>query len=242
MRTAYRELLDNFAHDLVIMCDTVEQIFRGASQALLDADLQLAEGTLTLNDSLEEVRQRCEERAVRLLALENPMAKDLRQVVSSIYIVEDLFRMGELGRHIANMARRRHPSPTIPTAYVGYFEELERLCLELLSIMRNLLIDPDADTALALSTDDDAVDDIYHHLLDNVSNRPWKDTTRAAVDIAMLGRFYERFADHTVAVASRVVYLTTGMAPEDYLEKKEQDRAEADIAARFEALERQFRR
>ena len=107
MRTAYREHLDNFSHDLIVMCDTVRTIMDKASQALLDRALEPAEEALSLTEELDEIRSRCSERAVKLLALENPMAQDLRQVVSSIYIVEDLFRMGQLAQHIADAARRR---------------------------------------------------------------------------------------------------------------------------------------
>src|SRR5690625_6233335 len=107
MRIAYRDELNAFAHDLIVMCDGVSAIMHKASQALLTAELQPAEEAISLSDELDEVRLRSEERAMELLALENPVAKDLRQVVSSIYIVEDLQRMSELAKHIANAARRR---------------------------------------------------------------------------------------------------------------------------------------
>ena len=109
MRAAYREQLDNFSHDLIIMSTTVHKLMALASQALIKASLQPAEEAVSLRDELDEVRSRCEDRAVSLLALENPMAKDLRQVISSIYIVEDFYRMGRLSQHIATSARRRHP-------------------------------------------------------------------------------------------------------------------------------------
>lgn len=241
MRTAYREDLDNFAHDLIVMCDEVDQMLALASKGLLEADLQAAEDALTLDDELEDIRVRCEERAVSLLALENPMAKELRQVVSSIYIVEDFFRMGQLCKHIAKAARRRHPANALPAEFHGYFVELTRLCHEMLQRTRDLLVDPDADVALELATDDDAVDDINDHLLTILTLREWEGTTREAVDMALLSRFFERFADHTVNVAARIVFLTSGMQPGQYMRKKDEDARQMDIEARFAALERQFR-
>src|SRR5699024_4415066 len=116
MRNAYREELNAFAHDLIVMCDGVSAIMHKASQALLTAELQPAEDAISLSDELDEVRLRSEERAMELLALENPVAKELRQVVSSIYIVEALQRMSELAKHIASAARRRHPVQVIPSA------------------------------------------------------------------------------------------------------------------------------
>ena len=160
MRNSYREELNAFAHDLIVMCDGVSAIMHKASQALLTAELQPAEEAISLSDELDEVRLRSEERAVELLALESPVAKDLRQVVSSIYIVEDLQRMSELAKHIANAARRRHPESVIPETYLGYFKELARLVADMVTLTRDVLVDPDADVALRLTNEDDAVDDI----------------------------------------------------------------------------------
>ncbi|APT91966.1 PhoU family transcriptional regulator [Corynebacterium phocae] len=242
MRTAYRERLDNFSHDLIVMCDKVEQMLGLATSGLLDSDLQAAEETLSTRDDLEVIRLRCEERAVRLLALENPLATDLRQVVSSIYIVEDLNRMGKLANHVAKAARRRHPETAIPTEYLGYFRELARLCTDLLHQTRELLINPDADSALALREDDDAIDDINEHIMTILTLRDWPGTAREAVDMALLCRFYERFADHAVNVSSRIVYLTTGLQPDQYLAKKDEASRKEQIELRFADLERQFRR
>lgn len=241
MRTAYREELDNFAHDLIVMSDTVADVMAKASRALLTAALEPAEDAISMSDELEEVRERCEERAVELLALENPMAKELRQVVSSIYIVEDFHRMGELAQHIAKSARRRHPEYVVPKPYLGYFEEMARLVKDLASRTREILVDSNADVALELRADDDAIDDINHHLLSMLTQREWPETTRTAVEIALLSRFYERYADHCVNVAARVVFLTTGLSPDKYLRTREEARSREELEARFAALERQFR-
>jgi len=240
MRIAYREHLDNFAHDLIVMCDTVRSIMHNASEALLTVSLESAEDSLSSADALEEIRQRCEDRAVQLLALEGPVARDLRQVVSSIYIVEDFDRMGALAMHIAKAARRRHPEHAVPDQLLGYFKEMARLVDEMGEKTHDLLVDPNADVALVLNEDDDAVDDLNEYMLTMLTMREWAHTTRAAVDVALLSRYYERYADHCVNVAARIVYLTTGLSTDEYREKKERDRADADMAARFAELERQF--
>ena len=240
MRIAYREHLDNFAHDLIVMCDTVRSIMHHASEALLTASLEPAEESLSRADALEEIRQRCEDRAVQLLALEGPVARDLRQVVSSIYIVEDFGRMAALAMHIAKAARRRHPEHALPQPLLGYFREMARLVEEMGEKTRDLLVDPNADVALVLSEDDDAIDDLNEYMLTMLTMREWPHTTREAVDVALLSRYFERYADHCVNVAARVVYLTSGLSADEYLEKKKRDRADADMAARFAELERQF--
>ncbi|MFW9043673.1 phosphate signaling complex protein PhoU [Corynebacterium striatum] len=242
MRTAYREHLDDFSHDLIIMRDIVHTIMTKASEALLESELQSAEESLSLRDDLDEVRTRCEERAVLLLALENPMAKDLRQVVSSIYIVEDLYRMGRLAQHVASAARRRHPESVLPADCIGYFEELYRLVTDMSKKLREILVTPDPDTALRMASEDDAVDDINHYLLSYLTQREWKASVREAVETAQMTRYYERFADHCVAVAGRIIYLSTGLAPEEYMAKLSEEERDKEFESRMAELERQFRR
>lgn len=240
MRIAYRQQLDQFAHDLINLCDLTRDTMAKASDALLRSSLASAEDALSNADQLEEIRLRCEVQAVELLALETPLARDLRQVVSSIYIVEDFSRMGALGMHVANAARRRHPEPVVPAEFQGYIQELARLVDEMTDKIRQILIDPNADIALDLASDDDAVDDLHHHLMRILTARPWKYSARNAVDLALLSRFYERFADHTVNVAARIVYLSSGLQPKEYLRKRKHDEIEADVERRWMELERQF--
>lgn len=238
MRTAYREELDDFAHDLIVMCDTVRAVMDKASDALLRGSLHSAEDALSHEDTLAEIRARSEERAVNLLALEHPAPSDLRQVISSIYIVNDFDRMGRLAMHIATTARKRHPRTAIPEAVHAYFVELHRLVGEMSVMTRGVLVEPDTDAALDLAEDDDAVDELYHHLVALVSREDWEYSSKEAVDVAMLAREYERYADHCVAVASRIVYLITGMKPEDYLD--ETPAPALDTPQRFEELRRRY--
>lgn len=213
-----------------------------ASDALLRASLQSAEDALSNAEQLSEVKSRCEDQAVELLALETPVARDLRQVISSIYIVEDFDRMGALAMHVASAARRRHPEHALPDDVVGFFKEMSRLVADMSDKIRDVLIEPNTDIALALSTDDDAVDDLQQHMLRMITLRPWPHSTREAVDIALLARFFERYADHTVNVASRIVYLSTGMRPEEYLQRRADEEIEAQAEKRWQELENQFRR
>ncbi|AIT61772.1 phosphate signaling complex protein PhoU [Corynebacterium doosanense] len=234
MRTAYRSDLDEFAQDLIVMCDTVREAMAKASNALLRASLQEAEDALSMMDPLEDLRQRCKERSIQLLALEAPVASDLRQVISSIYIVEDFDRMAALSMHIAKSARRRHPDLVIPAELQAEFSRLVELVDAMSGKTRELLVNPDADLALSLSTDDDEVDGLNNSLLTRLTRREGEFPTRQAVDTALLLRFYERWADHCVNVSSRIVFLITGLMPDQY----EMDRLgvdpEEDIKRRFE--------
>ncbi|AKK03899.1 phosphate signaling complex protein PhoU [Corynebacterium epidermidicanis] len=240
MRIAYRENLEEFAFNLTQLCAFVRTTLQKASLALLEQDLQAAEECLSMSDELEEMREGCEQRAVELLALEGPLARDLRQVVSSIYIVDELARMGALAIHIARAARRRHPNGTVPEPLLPYFQEMSRLSLEMLDKVHALLEDPDADVAMVLVKDDDAVDDLHDHLMMMLTRREWPYSTVEAVDVTLLSRFFERFADHTVNMASRIVYLTTGLTPTEYSERQRDEVQEGDWAKRFAEIEKRF--
>lgn len=164
LRTEYREHLEAFNQDVLEMCDTVREIMGHATAALLERSLEDAEAALTEADSLKDISERCEDRSMRLLALQNPVASDLRQVVSAIYIVESFERMGSLARNIALLARQRHPHPVYPEALHGYVEELARLVYEMGATTRQLLVEPDADVAVELHTIDEGVDDMKAYL------------------------------------------------------------------------------
>lgn len=240
MRTAYREHLNAFSHDLTEMCEVVIQVLQEASKGLCNNSLQSAERALSLGDDLVAIKQRSTARAFQLLALEGPVARDLRQILSSIYIIEDLDRMTSLAKHIASTARNRYPEPVIEDPIMGYFREMSRLCLEMTEKIQGILANPDADAALVLSADDDAVDDLHDHLMGMLTNRPWDYGTRAAVDCTLIVRYFERFADHAVAVGSHIIYLATGLTPRDYRAKRSEGEERAEIERRFEELERQF--
>lgn len=239
LRAAYRDYLEDFNRDLLEMCDRVAAIMSHASRALLEQSLDDAEVALTDTDSLAELRQRCEDRSMRLLALQNPVASELRQVVSSIYIVENLTRMGSLAKNIALLARQRHPVSVYPPQLHGYVAELARLVEEMGEMIRTLLLEPDADVAVQLHEVDEGVDDMKAYLCALVSDREWDYSTREAVDLSMLTRYYERYADRCVAVAGRVVFLVTGQTPEAYL--RQRDEVDYDPDKKFAEIERRFR-
>ena len=240
LRTEYREHLEAFNQDVLEMCDTVREIMSHATAALLERSLEDAEAALTEADSLKDISERCKDRSMRLLALQNPVASDLRQVVSAIYIVESFERMGSLARNIALLARQRHPHPVYPEALHGYVEELARLVHEMGATTRQLLIEPDADVAVELHTIDEGVDDMKAYLYSLVSDREWEYSTREAVDLSMLARYYERYADRCVSVGRRMVFLITGLKPEAYVQQR--DEVDYDPVKKFATIERKFRK
>ena len=214
MRVAYTEQLSDLAGELAAMCGLAELAMQRATQALLEADLPLAEQVISDDDHIDELAVACEVKAFALLALQAPVAGDLRTVVSAIHIVADIDRMGELALHVAKIARRRHPQRVLPEEVRGYFTEMGHVAVSLAASAREVLLTRDPDRAAMLEDEDDAMDDLHKHLFSVIMDDEWPHGVPSAVDVTLLGRFYERFADHAVEVARQVIFLVTGKHPE----------------------------
>ena len=215
MRTVYHEQLNALSSQLGEMCGLAGLAMERATQALLQADLALAEQVITDHEQIAAMSARAEESAFVLLALQAPVAGDLRAIVSSIQIVADVDRMGALALHVAKIARRRHPQHALPEEVNGYFAEMGRVAVELGQSAQEVLITRDPEKAARIREEDDAMDDLHRHLFTVLMDREWKHGVAAAVDVTLLGRFYERFADHAVEVARRVIFQVTGNNPDD---------------------------
>ena len=215
MRTAYHEQLDALTHQLAEMCRMAGIAMERATQALLQADLALAEQVIGDHENIIAASARAEETAFVLLALQAPVAGDLRAIVGSIQIVADVERMGALALRVAKIARRRHPRHALPEEVNGYFAEMGRIAVDLGNSAREVLISRDPEQARLIREEDDAMDDLHRHLFSVMMDREWKHGVAAAVDVTLLGRFYERFADHAVEISRRVIFQVTGRLPEE---------------------------
>jgi phosphate transport system protein len=215
MRIAYHEQLDALTRQLAEMCRMAGIAMERATQALLQADLALAEQVIGDHENIIAASARAEEAAFVLLALQAPVAGDLRAIVGSIQIVADVERMGALALHVAKIARRRHPRHALPEEVNGYFAEMGRIAVELGNSAREVLLSRDPDQARLIREEDDAMDDLHRHLFSVMMDREWKHGVAAAVDVTLLGRFYERFADHAVEISRRVIFQVTGHLPEE---------------------------
>ena len=213
MRTAYHEQLDALIHQLAEMCRLAGVAMERSTQSLLQADLALAEQVIGDHERISSASARAEEAAFVLLALQAPVAGDLRSIVSSIQIVADVERMGALALHVAKIARRRHPQHALPEEVNGYFAEMGRVAVDLADSAGEVLLSRDPEKARRIREDDDAMDDLHQHLFTVMMDREWRHGVAAAVDVTLLGRFYERFADHAVEIARRVIFQVTGHLP-----------------------------
>lgn len=213
MRDAYQEQLDDLASSLAGMCSRVAEAMEKATRSLLEVNLQLAEEVISGDLRIDEIRADAEEKAFALLLLQAPVATDLRIVVSGIHGAGDIERMGDLALHVAQTARRRHPGAVLPDEVVPYFAEMGRVGVTLAHKAGYAIRTRDLVVAAQLDSDDDAMDDLHRHMFTVLMDRNWTHGVGPAVDIALLARFYERYADHAVAVARRIVYVVTGQMP-----------------------------
>lgn len=220
MRVLYTEEMADLATLLGTMAGRAGTAMQRATQSLLEADLMLAEQVISDYDDIAEMNARAEEKAFALLALQAPVAGDLRQVVSAIQIVADVDRMGALALHVAKVARRRHPNHALPAKVNGYFTDMGRIAVNMGMAAKNVLETRDPQRAARLNIDDEAMDELHRHLFTLLMDREWPYGVAAAVDVALLGRYYERFSDHAVEIGRRVVFLVTGQSQPDPEAKK----------------------
>ncbi|MEV6057435.1 phosphate signaling complex protein PhoU [Streptomyces sp. NPDC052107] len=210
MREAYHEELASISEGLVEMASVVGSAMGMATTALLDADLQLAENVISGRERVDDLQRDLEDRAVAVLARQQPVATDLRVVVTSLRMSADLERCGVLAQHVAKLARMRFPEDAVPRDLRRTILEMGQLAQRLMAQVAEVLITHDVDAALHLEKDDDRMDELHRTIFQHLMDERWHHGVETAVDVTLVGRYYERFADHAVAVAQRVVYLVTG--------------------------------
>jgi phosphate transport system protein len=210
MRDTYHDELDAISRSLVEMANLVGSAMSRATTALLDGDLQLAEQVITADEAVDARYREVEARAFDLLARQQPVASDLRVLVTSLRMVADLERMGDNAAHVAKIARRRYPSSAVPPALRSTVLEMGHAAEEIVAKAGSVVAGRDLKLAAELEKDDDVMDELHRQLFTAILDDRWDQGVEAAIDITLVGRHYERFADHAVSVARRVVYLVTG--------------------------------
>src|SRR5438105_4433612 len=153
MREAYHDRLGELASHLADMCSMVGDAMERATTALLDADLALAEQVISDDVKVDAARSAYEEEAYALLALQAPVATDLRTVLAVIHAAESLERMGDLALHVAKTARRRHPEPVLPEQVRPYFAEMGAVAVKLARQAEEVIKTKDVAAARSLESD-----------------------------------------------------------------------------------------
>jgi phosphate transport system protein len=210
MRDLYFEQLDAIVDDLVAMTTSVRDAVHEATDALLTANQSAAEAVISGDREIDASREVIEEHALQLLATQQPVASDLRMLVATLRMVADLERMGDLAVHIAKVARMRMPDQAVPRTMRSTMTQMADVAVRMVDATSRIVADRDVDAARALDEEDDEMDKLRRSLFRKLLSDDWEYGVEPAIDIALLGRYYERIGDHAVSMGRRVVYFVTG--------------------------------
>jgi len=192
------------------MAGLVKVAMNNATTALLTADLTLAEKVIADDAIIDEIQHDLDARTINLIARQSPVATDLRTLVTSLRMSADLERMGDLAHHIAKAARMRYPATAVPPELSLTIEEMGRVCVKIIDKTTIVLEKKDTELALEVEKDDDEIDSLHRKIIQTLLEPTWKHGIETAIDMTLLGRYYERCADHAVSIARRVYFLVTG--------------------------------
>ncbi len=210
MREVFHQSLEDLQSRLVEISDLVTVAIEKATRAFAESDVALAEEVIADDAQIDAMTLRLDEAAIEILARQQPVARDLRIVITALRVSASLERMGDMAEHIAQLARLRFPERAIPKGLKGTFRRMGELDVEISRTLGDLLRTQDLRFADAIRNADDDVDELHASVFEKVLSDNWKGEATATVDATLASRYHERFADHAVAVAKKVVYLATG--------------------------------
>jgi phosphate transport system protein len=210
MRNAFHDELDAIGTTLLQMAGLVKVAMNDATTALLTVDLNCAEKVIAADDVIDEIQHELDARTINLMARQQPVASDLRTLVTSLRMSADLERMGDLAHHVAKQARMRYPNNSVPPELIPTITAMGLVADKLIDKLSSVMEHRDTVRALEIETDDDEMDKLHRDLISILLAEDWPHGIETAIDMTLLGRYYERFADHAVSISRRVYFLVTG--------------------------------
>ena len=210
MRNAFQEELDSIHATLVKMGKMVEESMSAATKALLEPNLEVAEKVIKDDDLIDDMQHELDARTMMIIARQSPVAGDLRALVTSLRMSADLERMGDMAHHIAKLARMRFPNVAVPEELREIIANMDRIAISIIQKTTASIDSRNTTLALQLEADDDEMDKLHRQLFEVLVSDKWSYGTEVAIDMTLLGRYYERCADHAVSVGRRVYYMVKG--------------------------------
>ena len=210
MRNAFQEELDSIHGTLVRMGQLVEESMSSATKALLEPNLELAQKIIKEDDTIDDMQHELDARTMLIIARQSPVAGDLRTLVTSLRMSADLERMGDMAHHIAKLARMRYPNCAVPAEIKEIIVQMDRVAVGIIQKTTAAIETRNTTLALQLEKDDDEMDKLHRQLFQTLMQDDWSHGTEVAIDMTLLGRYYERCADHAVSVGRRVYYMVEG--------------------------------
>ena len=181
-----------------------------ATHALLTADLSEAEAVIAADDRVDEIQHELDARIIDIIARQQPVASDLRALVTALRMSADLERMGDMAHHIAKITRLRHPGAAVPSELLLTIEEMGKVARLISDKVGGVINSKDIDKALEVEKDDDEMDLLHRRLFTALLEPSWPHGIETAIDMTLIGRYYERYADHAVSVSRRIHFQVTG--------------------------------
>ena len=210
IRSVFQEELDGVSQSLVDLSKMVSDSINKATHALIDAELKTAEEVISADEKIDTFQHELDARIIDIIARQQPVASDLHALVTALRMSADLERMGDLSHHIAKVTRLRHPEPAIPSELRDLVHHMGTVAENISRKIAVVIETRDTEMALQVEKDDDEMDKLHRQLIGSITNGAWTHGVESAIDITLLGRYYERYADHAVSVSRRVYYLVTG--------------------------------
>jgi phosphate transport system protein len=210
IRSVFQDELDSVSQTLFELSVMVSDSMAKATSALMSKNLPLAEEVITFDEKIDTVQHDLDARIIDIIARQQPVASDLRALVTALRMSADLERMGDLAHHVAKVVRLRHPAAAVPDQLLGLIESMGVTAEKIASKTGVVISTRDTALAAQVEKDDDEMDLLHRQLISVLIAPTWKHGVETAIDLTLLGRYYERYADHAVSVARRVIYLVTG--------------------------------
>ena len=210
IRSVFQDELDGVSQSLVDLTNMVSDSIHKATQALISADLKLAEEVITNDEKVDNYQHDLDSRIIDIIARQQPVASDLRALVTALRMSADLERMGDLSHHVAKVARLRHPNAAVPPELVAIIQAMGVAAVAITEKTGVVIATRNTEMALEIERDDDVMDDLHRKLIAVLIEPTWKHGIETAIDLTLLGRYYERYADHAVSISRRVYFLVTG--------------------------------
>ncbi|MBX9472592.1 phosphate signaling complex protein PhoU [Microcella sp.] len=210
MREVFQQELREVRERLVEIAGLVADSIDNATRAFNESNVSLAETVIADDAKIDAAAAELDELAINILARQQPVARDLRVVVSALRISASLERMGDMSEHIAQLARYRFPDKVVPKSLRGTFKEMGALDVEIARKLVELLETEDVAIAEHIRNEDDKIDALHLSVFDKVLGETWKGEAIDTVDATLASRYHERFADHAVSISKKVQYLATG--------------------------------
>ncbi len=210
IRSVFQDELDGISQSLVDLTSMVAESMSKATTAILTCDLKLAEVVIVSDEKIDEFQHDIDSRIIDIIARQQPVASDLRALVTALRMGSDLERMGDLSHHVAKIARMRYPDSAVPAELVEIIAAMGKAAIKITDKTGVVISTRDTEMALELERDDDEIDGLHRQLISILIEPTWKHGIETAIDLTLLGRYYERYADHAVSISRRVYFLVTG--------------------------------